>query len=186
MKHSSLIFILYFLTILLSCRNSRNKSRNFISHDERIELNKKLVGSKFHSFSISTDNGVLSNENLTGKVIFMNFWFAGCKPCITELDQLNRLYAKYKAKPNFEFYSFSLNTPEIISKVKLRHPIDYPVFSISQKDCSEINYDNGFPCSIILTPSGVIKYLNMGMSMDSLEINSYFRNKVYPLLDSLN
>jgi len=60
---------------------------------------KNLVGCVMPDFTAQTLNGqFISKQSLKGKVVVMNFWFIGCKPCLAELPALNTLVEQYKGK----------------------------------------------------------------------------------------
>ena len=47
-------------------------------------------------FEGETENGDrISSDDLAGKLVLVNFWYAGCGPCRTEADDLNSLYDEY-------------------------------------------------------------------------------------------
>ena len=50
-------------------------------------------------FQGKTENGdTISSDDLAGKIVLVNFWYAGCGPCRTEADDLNGLYDEYGDK----------------------------------------------------------------------------------------
>lgn len=50
-------------------------------------------------FEGKTENGdTISSADLAGKLVLVNFWYAGCGPCRTEADDLNSLYDEYSSK----------------------------------------------------------------------------------------
>jgi peroxiredoxin len=50
-------------------------------------------------FAGTTEHGdTVSSDDLAGKVVLVNFWYAGCGPCRTEADDLNSLYDEYSGK----------------------------------------------------------------------------------------
>jgi thiol-disulfide isomerase/thioredoxin len=55
-----------------------------------------LTGKPYPGFFALAGNKEISNISLKGKVVFINFWFASCAPCIAEMEDLNKLYNKFK------------------------------------------------------------------------------------------
>src|SRR5690349_10846086 len=51
-------------------------------------------------------------ETLRGKVVYLNFWFLSCAPCIAEIPNLNRLYENTKNLPGFAFYTITYEPEE--------------------------------------------------------------------------
>lgn len=57
-------------------------------------------------WDIQDKNGTnLSPEELTGEVIFLNFWGTYCPPCLAELPEIQGLYDTYKDKVKFVLVS---------------------------------------------------------------------------------
>ena len=51
------------------------------------------------SFSGTTGGGAaVSSKEYAGKVLVVNFWYAGCPPCRVEAPDLEALYTKYRAQ----------------------------------------------------------------------------------------
>ena len=64
-------------TLSLQLNKSSNRVDDFIDNSD-------LIGKKVPEFKFTDLNGnEISTENTKGKVVVLNFWFTGCKPCIT-------------------------------------------------------------------------------------------------------
>ena len=149
------------------------------------ERDRRFIGKPYDAFSFTTkDDVVFSNASLKDKVVFINFWFEACPPCVAEFDALNTLYLKYKDDPKFIFVSFSSDSPETVSTVQQKYHISFPVISISKEECYRLNQQNGFPTSIILNTAGKIQFMHTGGSLEKEEIKAYFNNTLYPVIDS--
>ena len=46
------------------------------------------------------DDEILKTEDLKGKLVFYNFYFAACPPCIAQKDGLNELYENSRTVRN--------------------------------------------------------------------------------------
>jgi len=141
---------------------------------------KAATGNPFPSFNTLTDDGsLLTNESLRGKVVFVNFWFESCTPCIAEMDALNELYSKLKENKNFEFISFTYEKPKKIREVKEKFHIQYKVASVGNEECYRLNQNNGFPTSMILDRNGAIKYLAAGGRVDKVKAREFIMTEVF-------
>ena len=126
MKKIFLIFIL-----LLFCCYTRTFSQDSIFVYDSISntyvINDNYaIGKEFNIFeTISLNSDTISNNDLAEKVIFINFWFEGCAPCIAELDALSDLYSKYKNNISFQFLSFSVDNVEVAKKAVSKYNIYY-------------------------------------------------------------
>lgn len=58
----------------------------------------ELVGSTIELVGQSIHGDEINLRDLRGQVVFVEFWSTGCKPCVTELPELKRLYDSYQQK----------------------------------------------------------------------------------------
>jgi peroxiredoxin len=142
--------------------------------------NKEAIGKPYPAFSFTTDGKIFNNDLLKGKIVFINFWFEACAPCIAEFDALNEIYQKLKENKNFAFISFTFETPEKTNRVKERYPLPYTVISIDRKECYRLNLNNGFPANMILDSTGAIKYMSFGGNTNKAMASKYVMENIYP------
>jgi thiol-disulfide isomerase/thioredoxin len=45
---------------------------------------------------VAVDGQAFTPKTLAGKVVVVNFWATWCKPCLKEIPDLSRVYARYK------------------------------------------------------------------------------------------
>ncbi len=144
------------------------------------------IGKKFPVFDVaSIDGQPFSNESLKGKVVFINFWFAACPPCIAELPYLNELYSKFAADKNFEYLSFTFEKPETIRALQKKYHLPYKIISVSRQECYRLNQNNGFPTTIIVGKDGMIKELFTGGSIDPKDVRHFIKKTVYKRLSAI-
>jgi len=102
------------------------------------------------------EGNVISSESTKDKVVFLNFWFTTCPPCIREIPELNTIYQKYKDNPDVVFASVCRDNEErVISFIK-KHPIDIPISVVSKNNIDVFNVD-GFPTNILIDKKGNYK-----------------------------
>jgi peroxiredoxin len=179
MKHVLMIYLILFSGFSYSQNTTMSADSFLVLMDKK---NADFINKPFPEFSASANNKVCSHETLKGKVVFINFWFAACAPCMAEMDELNQLFAKFKQNKNFELVSFTFDDTKKITLIKRKFKIRYNVYSISRDECYRLNNNNGFPTSIILDSAGTVKYIHSGDQLDKQEIKKYFSAKVYLLL----
>lgn len=146
------------------------------------ERNAKAINTPYPAFSARSGNIAYSNESLKGKVVFINFWFAQCHPCIKEMDDLSKLYSKFSTDSGFVFLSFTFDSPEEVEAARKKYNFRYPVFSVSHQECLRLNLSNGFPFNIILDRDGNIKHAEYPLWQD---LSAYYREEIYPLIGQL-
>ncbi len=145
---------------------------------------RESIGKAFQHFTATVDGDTISNETLKGKVVFINFWFEACPPCIAELDALNTLYKKFRHNKNFAFLSFTHEKPGKLPLLKKKHTMQYKVISVSDQECYRLNQNNGFPTSIILDKNGIIAALFTGGTTDKRKAKQFIINTIYPAIQS--
>ena len=159
MKH---LFIIGFtlLATLSHSQTTPTKKKLNIDSIMRVEDEKRnqWIGKIYPNFLVTLQNEEYSNPKLKGKVIFVNFWFSTCVPCLAEMEDLNRLFAKFGSNPNFEFLSFTFENAEQIEKIRKQYNIHYKIFSIPKEECYRLNLRGGFPTNIVIDRNGLIKY----------------------------
>ncbi len=104
LKHCA--FALLLATVLVSCSN---------------------IGEQAPSFEFQTlDGSKVSSESLKGKIVVVNVWATWCHTCISELPDLNRLYAKYQGDTSIVFLAFSDEDEATVKAGLQRFPFNYP------------------------------------------------------------
>jgi peroxiredoxin len=165
LKRMGLFILLLLVSHSLSSQNLSFDLSYF--QYQRDSIIQSKIGTPFLDFSATSVNGkIISEKQLQGKVTLINFWFAGCTPCIAEFDALNDLYDKFKDHPSFQFLSLTFDPEESVRETRLKYDIPYDVSSIKREECHRLNFDSGFPTSIIVDRQGKIVFIKYGGSTD--------------------
>ncbi len=126
-------------------------------------LYKAATGTKYMPFEVTTlDGKKFNNANCKGKVTFVNFWFEGCGPCRGEFGKLNELYDSIQHISGCQLVAVTFDDtatlPDFIQKFNLR----YPIATVGdQRESKRLDYNMGYPNSIILDKQGKIAYIGM-------------------------
>src|SRR4029079_10181332 len=120
------------------------------------------VGKAYPEFKITNEKRTVDNQTMRGKVVLINFWFEGCHPCMAEMEALNNVFKKMESNKDFVFISLTYDNQETIKRVKKKYDLKFEVFPVSNKECERLNFSCGFPTSIILDKSGIVKYRHSG------------------------
>lgn len=79
-----------------------------------------IVGEAAPEISLTNNLGkTVKLSELKGKVVLIDFWASWCGPCRTSIPQLNKTYAKYKAK-GFEILGVSLDESAVKWKAAIK------------------------------------------------------------------
>jgi thiol-disulfide isomerase/thioredoxin len=83
----------------LANQYGKGTTQNYISGDgavTEVAADKRTAPVTFHAV---TDRGdTVSSAALKGKVVVLNFWYAGCPPCRAETKYLDRSYRQFQGK----------------------------------------------------------------------------------------
>lgn len=94
------------LTLLAGCSSdplaeqySAGTTKNYISGEGTISEIKAADRGEPISFESVTDSGVdVSSDDYAGKVLVLNFWYAGCPPCRVEAPELEEVNQAFQGQ----------------------------------------------------------------------------------------
>ena len=117
--------------------------------------------------------------------VLISFWATWCKPCIKELNELQKVYNKYREK-GFEILAIDVDGPRSIGKVK---PMvtglkwDFPVLWDKSKNIYRKYHVLGIPHTVLIDKSGKIRYTHTTYRPGDEEV---IKKKIEELLDEQN
>ncbi len=171
--------LLFSLYLLLSASAQPTKAdEDFFKNFEA--RRKAMIGKPFPAFSAKSGDSTISNEDFEGNVVFANFWFEACAPCVAEFEGLNELYKKVKDSAGFAFVAFTYETPDKCKEVQVKYGLQYPVVSISVEECYRLNGGFGFPANVILDKKGTIRFFECGGSTNKRQATEHLMTAVHP------
>jgi peroxiredoxin len=109
----------------------------------------------------------LKLEDLKGKVVVLNFWFVECKPCVSEIPELNELVHDFQ-KEEIVFIALGLNKAEQMKKFLKKSPFNYQVVPDAKEVANQFAVD-GFPTSVVIDKEGVVRYISLGVGPQNKE-----------------
>lgn len=117
------------------------------------------------TFKATDINGrVWDMSTLNDKVVVLNFWFTGCKPCIQEMPLLNQLVDEYKNK-DVVFLSLAPENKDVLKKFLTKTPFKYNILPES-KEISRNFFISGYPTHFVIDKKGIVKKIMIGYSND--------------------
>lgn len=96
-------------------------------------------------------------KQLSGKTVVINFWAIGCKGCVVELPELNKVADSLSSDTSIVFLSFLLDGGPQAEEFLKKHPIAYHVV-INSYPLMLTYRVNCFPTHMIIDRYGVIRY----------------------------
>jgi len=139
--------------------------------DEEIRKKHKWIAEKmgkpFPEFLLTSLDGRKWNKAaLIGKITVINFWFTGCKPCVAEIPQLNRLASTYNGVANF--LAFSFDDKQKLNSFLAKNKFNYVQFAASIVLNKKLDVDF-YPTHLILDKNGLIQEVVIGATDEIFE-----------------
>lgn len=102
--------------------------------------------------------------NYQGRVLLLNFWWPGCKPCIREFNSLNKLAKEYEGR--VMFLSFVSGSQIRIDTVLAAHPLDYRIIPNADSLTTNVFRMSIFPTNMIIGRDGRVAAIMHGGQTD--------------------
>ncbi len=151
----------YTKNITLPCNNQNYTIKKIEKLGNEIQLKKSQekidLTNNFNNIEFKDDENKTIFFNSLSKpnpLTVLYFWGTWCKPCIEGTDSVNAFYNQYKNVMNF----YSLNYAdklENIQKYKNYKKIDFPIFSINQKNTLIGNVEY-YPQFVIINSNNIV------------------------------
>ena len=111
---------------------------------------------------IANGSGSLSRDQLTGRVVYLDFWASWCGPCRLSLPALNRLFNEF-SREGFSVVAISVDyVDEDALDFLQRFPVDYPVLIDTTGNSGRSFAVAGMPTGYLIDRSGNIREVHMG------------------------
>jgi peroxiredoxin len=113
-----------------------------------------LEGQPLPDFNLkSIDGKEMKLKELKGKPMVINFWFAGCIPCLAELPELNALKEKYK-NSDVLFLSMTFEKKSTVINFLKKHPFNFIPISDAKAYCDRMT--DLYPLTLFVDKNGII------------------------------
>lgn len=106
------------------------------------------------------DGNKVDLKDYAGKVVALNFWFIGCKPCIMEMPELNELVEEYK-KEGVEFLAIALDSPTSIKVFLKKMDFEYDILPDGRSIARQYGV-SGYPTHLLIDKSGKVVFSQTG------------------------
>lgn len=132
----------------------------------RYKLNNLVKGRPAYNFELRDESGkIVGLKDFLGKVVFIDFWFTGCKPCSEYFEaEVSRAEEHFKADSNVVFISISADTDasrwmnSIAGGGYTSHGSNVVNLNTKGKDHPIFNHYNitGYPKPLLIGKNGMI------------------------------
>ncbi len=110
------------------------------------------------------DGKEVNSQDLIGKILVLNWWNTGCKPCISEMPGLNSLKKKYESQKDVLFLAVAHNNKNEIDRFLKKREFNYEQ-SIYNDKSLEL-FGKSYPVHLIVNKQGKISYYVSGGNKD--------------------
>lgn len=150
--------------------SEKEKQRNLASIDKMpkpAESKFFKTGERFSKIQTNDIHGnKINTKNLRGKIIAVNYWYATCVPCISEIPELNKIADKYKNDSNVVFISIAKDDKNTIEQFLKLHPFKYAIIDDGSFITSENNISS-FPTNVVVDQNGKVYFHTSGLSFNT-------------------
>lgn len=102
----------------------------------------------------TTEGKTLTSHDLKGRWVFVNYWADWCKPCMTELPELNQLYLSNSAKILVIGVSFDAKSHQDIQAFADSLSLKFPFMTrFPLKDYQQTTPQT-LPTTLVINPNG--------------------------------
>ncbi len=130
------------------------------------------IGKEYIDFNATTVSGTqMKLSDLSGKVIFLDFWASWCKPCKEEFPYLINLYNSYK---DSGFVVVAVNVDNEKDKLdgflsNLGADVPFTVVTDTKGKIPELYNLDAMPTSYLIDKKGIIKFKHIGFEQSDKE-----------------
>lgn len=138
----------------------KKDNRDFFKYHRTAEKERKrILKSTVSDLSfVDMDGKTHSSESFKGNLVFLNFWFTKCAPCIKEMPDLNALRKKYKDY-NVLFYAITYDDRDMVNRFLKKQKLDFTVISDQRQTVDKMGV-KFFPTNMLMDEEGKIVYIN--------------------------
>ena len=99
-----------------------------------------------------------TSESMAGKMVFINFWFTKCAPCIKEMPDLNKLKQKY-GDENVLYFAITYDKIDLVEKFLTREKLDFTIIPNDQKTIDALGI-TFYPTNMLLDQNGKVLFVS--------------------------
>ena len=155
----------------------RNYSQGYtvtyaLSYSQRKQEQQKIVNTVAKAFELPVvgENKTIQLDDYKGKWLLIDFWFISCKPCMTLMPRIEKIYEQYHKK-GLEVIGINVdkNDERLQNFVKEKN-IPYPTLNCADKSVSKLYNVFGYPTVVLINPQQEIVFIGSSAAIaDDLE-----------------
>lgn len=140
-------------------------------------LTKPEIGKPLPEFYLSNvayfNKTQLTQHDLKGKWLFLDFWFQGCSSCIQSFPKVNEIYKEFKNELTWLMIGLNdrragKNVREFYEKIQAKRKLEMPVaYDSTLARKWEVH---AMPYIIVADPNGIVRYITDGRNITANRI----------------
>lgn len=109
------------------------------------------AGSKFiHKNLVALNGDTIMSATLDSSFVWYNFWHTRCKPCITEMGELNRIALEYKDNPKIMFIAIACDDSTNVAEFLKSHRFEFQTIAFCKTEFLSDFPVSHFPTNILV------------------------------------
>jgi len=128
------------------------RSIAYTDFQEYLQLGKALPDFDFTDINGNRYTG----QNTKGKLVIMKFWFIGCKPCVAEMPELNKLVASKSSQDDMLFLSLAFDSEQALKTFLSKRKFDYKVVANKKTYLNQTLNIRGYPTHMVINKEGLV------------------------------
>ena len=128
----------------------------------------KMIGTaapdiSFEALTTAAKGNTKNLKDFQGKIVILNFWFAQCVPCITEIPSLKEIVKDYNDK-DVELISITIDNLEKTKELIAKYNISTYLVAANGKANAQTYDIKSYPTTFLINKQGIIERVFFGAS----------------------
>ncbi len=143
-----------------------NAEKGDSTNDLENQLKERLLDTKYPEYLYNSISGnEFSIQAYNGKIVVLNFWFIGCRPCIKEIPILNNLVEEFNDREDVVFIAPALDGRAALTSFLKENNFNYKVAFDSNLNNENMGI-GVYPTHVIVDKEGMIRSISIGAHED--------------------
>lgn len=131
------------------------------------------IGMRAPDFTLYTIDGEeLTLSDFRGKMVMVNFWLSGCKPCVVEMPHLQAVFKNWSDEGLVILAINVRESAETVQSFIDSQGLTFPVLLDSEGVVDEVYQPSLFPTTFFIDAEGIIRQVQEGRFHSQQEIES--------------
>lgn len=140
------------------------------------------AGSAFvHKDLVTIGSDTLRSVTLDSSIVWYNFWHTRCKPCILEMEELNRIALTYKDNPKVRFVAVACDDSASVAEFLKTHPMEFQLVALERTVFENTFSVSFFPVNILIDADRKVVEKKIGGTLKPDQVQEELRPLVIRL-----